>query len=117
MNSKGISHRDLSRLNIVLDLYLRAIITDFGFSNVKTRNKIIIGATNNANGFQNWKAQETYDESNLYTEKADIYYLGIVIWELVTCEYPFKRNSGFVHSELSTWVFNNKITDSIMNQI
>jgi len=26
----------------------------------------------NVNGPQNWKALETYDESNLYTEKPDI---------------------------------------------
>jgi len=47
-------------------------ITDFGFSKVKSGNLTVFGATNNVNGPQNWKALETYDESNLYTEKPDI---------------------------------------------
>lgn len=55
-------------------LFLMKIIkiTDFGFSKVKSGNLTVFGATNNVNGPQNWKALETYDESNLYTEKPDI---------------------------------------------
>jgi len=53
MHSKGILHRDLSSMSIVLDENNRAKIADFGFSKVKSRNQTIIGATNSVNGPQN----------------------------------------------------------------
>jgi len=90
MHSKGVVHRDMTSMNILLDENLRAKISDFGLSKIKTRNQTILGVTNNVCGSFIWKAPETYDKKNLYTEKADIYSIGIIFWEIATCQFPFE---------------------------
>jgi len=93
MHSQGVLHRDMKSLNILLDKYMRAKISDFGFSKIKTKTRNIssnLYVQNNVFGSLLWKAPETFSIKNPYSDKADIYALGIVFWEIASCQVPYE---------------------------
>jgi len=95
MHSRGVLHRDLKSMNVLLDDRMKAKISDFGLSQIKTKNQIsssILGVQNNVFGSLLWKAPETFSIRNPYTEKADVYSLGIIFWELATCQVPYENH-------------------------
>lgn len=83
-----IIHRDLKSLNILLDNCLRAKIADFGWTRLKGDRM-----TNRIGTFQ-WMAPEVI-KTKSYTEKADIYSYGIILWEIASREAPFKTLNGY----------------------
>jgi len=92
MHSRKVLHRDLKSLNILLDENLRAKISDFGLSKVKTQSQAFSGlkVQNNVFGSLAYKAPETYSANNPYTDKADIFALGLIFWEIATCFVPYE---------------------------
>jgi len=93
MHSQGVLHRDMKSLNILLDNDLTAKISDFGLSKIKTKNQTAssnIYVQNNVFGSLLWKAPESFSIRNPYTDKADIYALGIVFWEIASCQVPYE---------------------------
>jgi len=90
MHSKGILHRDLKSLNILLDQNMIAKVSDFGLSKIKTKSQTTSSSLQkNVFGSLLWKAPETFSIRNQYTDKADIYSLGIIFWEIATCQVPY----------------------------
>jgi len=88
-----VLHRDMKSANILLDLNMTAKISDFGLSKIKKGTQMISaahGVTNDVFGSLLWKAPETFSMDNLYTEKADIYALGVIFWEIATCQVPYE---------------------------
>jgi tRNA A-37 threonylcarbamoyl transferase component Bud32 len=82
-----ILHRDLSSRNILLDEKLNAKVADFGLSKIKEENTNVsttIGAVA-------WMAPEVI-KGQPYTEKADVYSYGVVLWEMYTAEDPTPHN-------------------------
>ena len=68
-------------MNVLLDDQMKAKISDFGLSKIKNKNQTsssILGVQNNVFGSLLWKAPETFSIRNPYTEKADVYSLGII---------------------------------------
>ena len=93
MHSQGVLHRDMKSLNILLDQNMTAKISDFGLSKIKTKSQTTSSSLyvqNNAFGSLLWKAPETFSIKNPYTDKADIYALGIVFWEIASCQVPYE---------------------------
>ena len=93
MHSQRVLHRDLKSLNILLDDNMRAKISDFGLSKIKTKSQTTSSSLyvqNNVFGSLFWKAPETFSIKNPYTDKADIYALGIVFWEIASCQVPYE---------------------------
>ena len=103
MHSHCVLHRDMKSLNILLDKNMTAKISDIGFSKIKTKNQTTYSSIyeqNNVFGSLLWRAPETFSIRNPYTDKADIYALGIVFWEIATCQIPYE---GFdAHTIMST---------------
>ena len=78
-----IIHRDLKSQNLLLDKSWTTKVADFGISRVKGMT-----ATMTRIGTPQWMAPEVLREEK-YSEKADIWSYGVVLWELVTLRPPF----------------------------
>jgi alpha-tubulin suppressor-like RCC1 family protein len=79
-----ILHRDLKSLNILLDKNQQVKIADFGWARLRDNYM-----TKQRGTFQ-WMAPEVIKKHN-YTEKADVYSFGIILWELWVQEPPYKN--------------------------
>lgn len=83
-----IIHRDLKSPNILLDDRLRAKITDFGISKIKevsgTLGSKVMGTTR-------WMPPELFTEDEVihYTDRNDIYSLGVIYWEIASRKVPY----------------------------
>ena len=95
LHDQDIFHRDLKSQNVLLDENMRAKLTDFGMSKItgdtsKTMTKGV--------GTVCWMAPEIMESKEgktRYTIKADVYSYGIILWELVAREEPYKELTQF----------------------
>eukprot|EP00127_Corallochytrium_limacisporum_P002406 Clim_evm47s119 gene=Clim_evmTU47s119 len=84
-----IIHRDLNSLNILLDEYGGAAISDFGESKIFTPE-----SRNNMTkypGNLRWMAPEVFSGTAAYTEMADVFSFGLVLWETLMSQLPFEH--------------------------
>eukprot|EP01128_Nolandella_sp_AFSM9_P004843 TRINITY_DN2260_c0_g1_i2.p1 TRINITY_DN2260_c0_g1~~TRINITY_DN2260_c0_g1_i2.p1 ORF type:complete len:856 (-),score=171.17 TRINITY_DN2260_c0_g1_i2:1916-4483(-) len=84
LHNCGLIHRDLKSLNILVSKVFEVKICDFGLSRVVDKNTAM---TSNI-GTVAWIAPEVFAKKH-YTEKADVYSYGIILWELQTRQMPF----------------------------
>jgi serine/threonine protein kinase len=89
-----IVHCDLRSPNVFLEfgkntsggVTVRAKVADFGLS-----RPVFVGATGFLNTWQ-WLPPEVIDlNSKGFTEMADVYSFAIIMWELMTGEFPFEE--------------------------
>lgn len=86
MHSLNMLHRDIKSLNILLNADDYPMICDFGMSrSFCAGNDQLTGGI----GTAQWMAPEVM-ASRPYTEKADVYSYGIMLWEMLTSDYPFR---------------------------
>lgn len=78
-----IIHRDLKSLNILIDESYRAKLADFGWTRLMGKRM-----TRQIGTFQ-WMAPEVIIGEN-YSEKADVYSFGIILWEIASRDPPYK---------------------------
>jgi len=83
----GVIHRDIKPANILLDSLQNAILTDFGVARViaatqqLTRDSIL--------GTPSHLAPEMLADNNEITSAADIYALGVTLYQMLTGAIPF----------------------------
>ena len=90
-HSKGVIHRDIKPQNIILLQDGTIKVTDFGiarFSKSKTRTM-----TDKAIGSVHYIAPEQA-RGDLTDEKADIYSVGVMLYEMTTGELPFEADNA-----------------------
>eukprot|EP01090_Pellita_catalonica_P002779 TRINITY_DN12378_c0_g1_i1.p1 TRINITY_DN12378_c0_g1~~TRINITY_DN12378_c0_g1_i1.p1 ORF type:complete len:339 (+),score=56.23 TRINITY_DN12378_c0_g1_i1:419-1435(+) len=85
LNNPPILHRDLKSLNVLITKNYDAMIADFGISKVLSATHVTM---TNA-GTINWSAPELLVDENV-TKAADVYSYGMVLWEILTGEFPFQ---------------------------
>lgn len=88
-HKNGVIHRDIKPANIVL-VGDRAVLTDFGLA--KLAGHVRLTATGTSSGTPAYMAPEQASGQEI-TPRTDIYSLGIVLYEMVTGDVPFKGDS------------------------
>jgi len=91
-----VLHRDLKSLNILVDENYHAKVCDFGLSiqvdSPRTNGEI--QPQDNHVGTLNWLAPEVL-KNNPYTASSDVYSFGLICWELLSSEIPYKDKKGY----------------------
>ncbi|XP_049412691.1 probable serine/threonine-protein kinase SIS8 [Solanum stenotomum] len=85
MHRMKIVHRDLKSANCLVNKHWSVKICDFGLSKIMTDAPMRDTA---AAGTPEWMAPELIRNES-YTEKCDIFSLGVIMWELCTLERPW----------------------------
>lgn len=85
-HAQGVLHRDLKPANILIDNRGRVVLTDFGIA--ITRDA---GAQQQLVGTPGYMAPEQLTPGATLTECADIYALGLILYELLTGQHPFEN--------------------------
>jgi len=92
-HDEGILHRDIKPENILLDSKGRVKIADFGIAKLVGEPRPItkLTATGAAIGTPNYMAPEQIEHPEDVDQRADIYSLGVVFYEMLTGELPIGR--------------------------
>lgn len=86
IHKNNLLHRDIKSLNVLLDADDFPKLCDFGMSRTIAENKeLMTGGV----GTAQWMAPEILN-SEPYDEKSDVYSYGILLWELLTADIPFR---------------------------
>jgi serine/threonine-protein kinase len=92
-HANGFVHRDIKPGNVLLDSNgTRAVLTDFGivkFNNTHT----VMTVTGYMLGTFDYVAPEQIQESSNVDGRADIYALGVMVYQMLTGELPFKHSN------------------------
>lgn len=93
-HDKGIVHRDIKPENILLSVEGVVKIADFGLSRIlnnESESPFALTATNQVLGTPRYMAPEQLEGKKEIDHRADIYSLGVVIYEMLTGELPIGR--------------------------
>lgn len=92
-HDEGVLHRDIKPENILLDARGRVKIADFGVAKLlgDSPQDLTLTASGAAMGTPNYMAPEQIETPSAVDHRADIYSLGVVLYEMLTGELPLGR--------------------------
>lgn len=120
LHSQNIFHGNLKPSNILIDEYLHPKIGDFGLLNMK-----LLFLNNCSVEYMNSQSESTTNdipymapeilEFNVYSELSDVYAFGSIVYEILTCETPFKKCKKYRLTKYISEGFRPIIEDDIPN--
>jgi len=91
-HEEGVLHRDIKPENLLLDTRGRVKIADFGIAKLQGEARdITLTASGAALGTPHYMAPEQLEHPQDVDQRADIYSLGVVFYEMLTGELPLGR--------------------------
>ncbi|WP_426752355.1 serine/threonine-protein kinase [Myxococcus sp. Y35] len=91
-HDKGIIHRDLKPENILLDGRGNVKVADFGLAGIREPDsRLQLTATSVAMGTLNYMAPEQRRDAKNVDGRADLFSLGVILYEVLTGELPLGR--------------------------
>jgi tRNA A-37 threonylcarbamoyl transferase component Bud32 len=91
-HEEGVLHRDIKPENLLLDTRGRIKIADFGIAKLQGELKgVTLTASGAAVGTPHYMAPEQLERPQEVDQRADIYSLGVVFYEMLTGELPLGR--------------------------
>jgi serine/threonine protein kinase len=87
-HSKGIVHRDIKPANILIANDRRVKVADFGLAKRFDQQGTMLTQSNMAMGTPDYAAPEQYDSKAVVDHRADIYALGVVLYQMLTGSVP-----------------------------
>jgi tRNA A-37 threonylcarbamoyl transferase component Bud32 len=92
-HQQGVLHRDIKPANILLDTDGTIKLADFGIAKLtdSTESEITLTRTGGTLGTPHYMAPEQIEKPSEVDHRADIYSLGVVLYEMLTGELPIGR--------------------------
>jgi hypothetical protein len=92
LHHRGIVHRDIKPANVLIDgdvasSSVSAKVTDFGVAAIEHKQEMT-----SETGTYRWMAPEVI-RHHPYSEKADCYSYGVLLWQMITRDVPFCNHS------------------------
>ncbi|MGZ0174808.1 MAG: serine/threonine-protein kinase, partial [Planctomycetales bacterium] len=101
-HDQNVIHRDLKPANIMIDTKNEPVVMDFGLARRAAENEEKLTHTGTVIGTPAYMSPEQVDGDNENVgPPADIYSLGVVFYELLTGELPFKGNLMSILKQIS----------------
>jgi len=100
-HERGVVHRDLKPANIMIDQKNEPVIMDFGLARqLETSNSVRLTQTGQILGSPAYMSPEQVEESASIGPVSDIYSLGVIFYELLTGQLPFKGSIAAVLGQI-----------------
>jgi serine/threonine protein kinase len=113
-HDQGVIHRDIKPENLLIDTSGRIKIADFGLAKLTGSNfDGSLTRTQQVMGTLNYMAPEQRERPTEVDHRADIYSLGVVIYEMLTGELPIGR----FQPPSSKSSVNNRLDDVVMKAL
>lgn len=96
IHSAGVVHCDLKPDNILLTRDGRVVITDFGVAHEVWASEAVPPEAGSSSGTPEYMSPEQIEKIPDLDGRADIYALGIILYELLTGELPFLDKTRFL---------------------